>query len=81
MPKKLYYSPSSGPCRSVILTARMLEVELELVLVNLLAGDQLKPEFIAKNPQHNVPTLDDDGFYINESRVRPPRFLNIDFIA
>lgn len=69
MPIDLYYHEVSAPCRSVIMTAKMVGVELNLKKLDLMAGEQMKPEFVKINPQHNVPTIDDDGFYLNESRA------------
>lgn len=42
-----YYIPGSAPCRAVLMTAKAVGVELNLKLTNLMAGDHLKPEFIA----------------------------------
>lgn len=42
-----YYVPGSAPCRAVLMTAKAVGVELNLKLTNLMAGDHLKPEFIA----------------------------------
>lgn len=51
------------------MTAKMVGVELNLKKMDLMAGEQMKPEFVKINPQHNVPTIDDEGFYLNESRA------------
>ena len=70
MPIDLYYNSLSPPCRSVMMTAYMAGVDVNLKLLNLMNGDQLKPEFLKINPQHNVPTIvDDDGFCLNESQA------------
>lgn len=69
MPIDFYYTEGSAPCRSVWMTAKMVGVELNLKEVNLQTGEHLKPEFVAINPQHNVPTIVDDGFTMNESRA------------
>lgn len=46
----LYYVDLSPPSRSVLLTAAAIGVELELKIVNLLAGDHLTPEFLKVSP-------------------------------
>lgn len=65
----LYYVPASAPCRSVLLAANAVGVKLNLKLLNLLKGEQLTPDFLKINPQHSVPTLDDNGFHLSESRA------------
>lgn len=42
----LYYVDLSPPCRSVLLTAAAIGVELELKKIDLLAGEHLTPEFL-----------------------------------
>ncbi|PNF22939.1 Glutathione S-transferase D7 [Cryptotermes secundus] len=69
MPMDFYYLPPSPPCRSVLLLAKRLGIEFNLKKVNILTGEQLTPEFIKLNPQHTVPTLDDNGFVLWESRA------------
>jgi len=64
-----YYTPGSAPCRAVLLAAKNLGIELNLKLINLMTGEHLKADFIAMNPQHTIPTLNDDGFYLSESRA------------
>lgn len=69
MPLLLYQFPVSAPCRAVIMTAKHIGIELSLKEINLFAKEQLKPEFLQINPQHSVPTLDDNGFILWESRA------------
>jgi len=65
----LYYLPASAPCRSVLLAARAVGVDLNLKLTSLTEGAHLTPEYLKMNPQHTVPTLNDDGFCLWESRA------------
>lgn len=46
MPIDLYHIPASAPCRAVRLAAAAVGVDLNLKMVDLMAGEQLKPEFI-----------------------------------
>jgi len=69
-----YYVPGSAPCRSVLMTAKAVGVDLNLKLTNLMAGEHLTPEFIKMNPQHTIPTLNDDGFALWESRANSNLF-------
>lgn len=64
-----YYLPGSAPCRAVIMTASALGIELNKKLLNLQAGEHLKPEFLKINPQHTIPTMVDGGFALWESRA------------
>ncbi|XP_032294959.1 glutathione S-transferase D7 isoform X1 [Drosophila virilis] len=65
----LYYLPPSPPCRSILLLAKMLGLDFELKIVNIMEGEQLKPNFVAMNPQHCVPTMNDQGLVLWESRA------------
>lgn len=69
MPIDLYYMEASAPCRSVMMAAKMVGAELNLKKTDVMAGDNMKPEYLKMNPQHNIPTIDDNGFYLNESRA------------
>lgn len=51
----LYYLPGSAPCRSVQMAAKAVGVDLNLKLTNLMAGEHLKPEFLAVSIFH-IPT-------------------------
>jgi len=64
-----YYSPGSAPCRSVLLVAKAIGVELNLKMVDLKRKEHLTPEFVKLNPQHTVPTIVDDGFALWESHA------------
>ncbi|KAJ8972606.1 hypothetical protein NQ314_000097 [Rhamnusium bicolor] len=69
MPIDFYYVPGSSPCRAVLLAAKAIGVDLNLKLTDLMKGEHLTPEFIKINPQHTVPTIDDNGFSLWESRA------------
>ncbi|KAK5643407.1 hypothetical protein RI129_007252 [Pyrocoelia pectoralis] len=65
-----YYTPGSGPCRFVELTAKTLGLTLNHKLMDLHGKkDHLTPEFIKINPQHCIPTIVDNGFAVWESSV------------
>lgn len=49
MPIDFYYTLGSAPCRSVLLTAKALDLELNLKPLNLQQGEHLKPEFVKVN--------------------------------
>ncbi|XP_026731430.1 glutathione S-transferase D7-like isoform X3 [Trichoplusia ni] len=68
-PIKLYYLPPSPPCRSVMMVARVLGIDLDLVVTNIMEGQHMTPEFLKMNPQHTIPTMDDSGFILWESRA------------
>ncbi|WP_437671908.1 glutathione S-transferase family protein [Sorangium sp. So ce131] len=61
-----YYTPQSNATR-IRWTLAELGVPCETVRVDLRAGEQKKPEFLALNPNGKVPTLVIDGTPIFES--------------
>ncbi|CAG2165885.1 unnamed protein product [Oppiella nova] len=69
MPIDLYYGRFSGPCRAVLMTVRQLNIPVNLKQFESGGGDNLKPEFLKLNPAHTVPTIDDNGFSLWESRA------------
>ncbi|XP_030753906.1 glutathione S-transferase 1-like [Sitophilus oryzae] len=66
---KLYYSPVSPAVRSTLLTIAALDLDVELIPVNLMAGEHLTPQFLKKNPLHTVPTLEDGNFVLFDSHA------------
>lgn len=46
MAPTLYYVPGSAPCRAVLLTAKALNLDLELKLIDLHHGEHLKPDYL-----------------------------------
>ncbi|XP_016984947.1 glutathione S-transferase 1 [Drosophila rhopaloa] len=65
----LYGLEASPPVRTAKLTLAALEVPYEFVEVNTLAKENLSENFLKKNPQHTVPTLEDDGHFIWDSHA------------
>src|SRR3979490_1610408 len=65
----LYNAPQSTCSQRVrfVLNAKLLPFAEEKL--DLLAGDQLKPEYLAINPNGVVPTLDHDGNIVVDSSV------------
>lgn len=51
------------------MTAEALKLKFNLKPINVMAKEQLKPEFLKINPQHTIPTLVDNDFSIWESRA------------
>lgn len=66
---KLYTAKLSPPGRAVELTANLLGLPLDIVPINLLAGDHRREEFLKMNPQHTIPVIDDDGIIIRDSHA------------
>ncbi|XP_069700043.1 glutathione S-transferase 1-1-like [Periplaneta americana] len=69
MPVDLYYMPLSAPCRSVMMAASALGVELNLKFLDLFKGEHMKPDFLKLTPQHCVPTIVDKDLVMCESRA------------
>ncbi|XP_072158196.1 glutathione S-transferase 1-1-like isoform X2 [Bemisia tabaci] len=68
-PPKLFYVMESAPCRGVLLAASLIGVRLELEWVDLRSEDDKRQKLGGKNPAGQVPTLDDNGYYLSESRA------------
>uniref|UniRef100_A0A182YJR6 glutathione transferase n=1 Tax=Anopheles stephensi TaxID=30069 RepID=A0A182YJR6_ANOST len=67
MPLDLYYNIISPPCRVVLLFAKWLKLDLNLIELDVLKREHYKPEFLKLNPQHYLPTLVDGDVVVWES--------------
>ncbi|KAJ6723449.1 GLUTATHIONE S-TRANSFERASE RHO [Salix koriyanagi] len=69
MALKLYGAPMST-CTSRVLTClHEKDLDFELVLVDLFAGEHKQPPFLVKNPFGQIPALEDDDLTVFESRA------------
>ena len=64
---KLYYHPVSTTCRPIMLFAAENGIALDLELIDLFSGEHYQPKFLAVNPHHMVPVLEDGDFRLTES--------------
>lgn len=64
---KIYHHPLSSNARRAVLTAKHLQLPVELEFVDLQKGAQRAPEYLALNPNGKVPTLVDGDFVLTES--------------
>lgn len=69
MTYKLYNAPQSTCSQRVRFVFNTKELPFDEVKLNLLAGDQLKPDYLKLNPNGVVPTLDHDGQIVIDSNV------------
>ena len=65
----LYNSPQSTCSQRVRFVLNAKAQPFEETKLDLLAGDQLKPKYLALNPNGVVPTLDHDGHIVTDSSV------------
>lgn len=65
----LYYTQISPPARACLLTIRNLNLNVDIINVDLFAGEHMRDEFLKLNPLHQVPVLVDDDFVMSESRA------------
>src|ERR1700722_11693090 len=65
----LYNAPQSTCSQRVRFVLNAKKLPFTEVKLDLLAGDQLKPDYLALNPNGVVPTLDHDGAIVTDSSV------------
>jgi len=66
---KLYRHPLSGHSHRVELMLALLGLATERIDVDLMQGEQKRPEFLARNPFGQVPVIDDDGVVLADSNA------------
>jgi glutathione S-transferase len=66
---KIYQHPFSSAAFKVRALVHELGLPVELINVDLMKGEHKSPEFLAKNPNGKVPTLEDNGFFLWESNA------------
>lgn len=67
---KLHVFPPSPNARKVMMANEMMGLNIPLEIVDLQAGDQRRPEFLALNPNGKMPVLEfDDGSSLWESNA------------
>lgn len=66
---KLYNANFSPNCLRVRAVVHELGVELEIVEVDVFAGENKAPELLGRNPNAKVPVLEDGEFVLWESRA------------
>ena len=66
---KLYNAPQSTCSQRVRFVFNAKKLPFDEVKLNLLEGDQLKPDYLKLNPNGVVPTLDHDGAIVIDSTV------------
>ncbi|MEH6826420.1 MAG: glutathione S-transferase, partial [Motiliproteus sp.] len=66
---KLYRHPLSGHSHRVEVLLSLLSIDAEIIDVDLMTGAQRAPEFINKNPQGQVPVLEDGAITLSDSNA------------
>jgi glutathione S-transferase len=66
---KLYVFPPSGRIVGILALRSHLALDCEVHAIDLRRGEQLAPQYLALNPNHKVPSLEDQGFVLWESNA------------
>ena len=72
---KLYGHPMSTCTRKVLTTMIETGTPYEFQMVDIMQGEQKRPENLERQPFGQIPTIDDGGFELYESRAIC-RYLN-----
>ncbi|BDU41138.1 glutathione S-transferase family protein [Vibrio nigripulchritudo] len=66
---KLYWHPISGHAHRAHMLLSMLDLEFKLITIDLKAGEQQTPDFLALNPFGQIPVLVDGDIIISDSNA------------
>lgn len=66
---KLHTMAPSPNSIKIMMLANHLNMPLEIVPINLMEGDNMKPEFKKMNPNGKIPVLQDGDFFLWESQA------------
>ena len=73
---KLYVAYGSGPCASILMLCRHLQLNVTQIRIDTYRGEHRGSEYRKINPLMKVPTLDDNGFLLGESRAIMTYLIN-----
>ncbi|XP_050296410.1 glutathione S-transferase 1-like [Anthonomus grandis grandis] len=68
-PLDVYYFSPSPPSRAALLLIKALDLEHNIKIINIMAGDHMKPDFLKLNPLHTIPVINDNGWVLYDSTV------------
>lgn len=66
---KFYRHPLSGHSHRVELLLSLLKIEVESIDIDLMKGEQKSPEFLVKNPNGQVPAIEDGSVTLWDSNA------------
>lgn len=73
---KLYVAYGSGPCASILMLCKHLKLNVTTIRIDTYRGEHRGAAYRKINPLAKVPTLDDNGFRLGESRAIMTYLIN-----
>ncbi|WP_170783485.1 glutathione S-transferase family protein [Ruegeria lacuscaerulensis] len=68
-PVRIHHFPKSGHAHRALVFAKLADIPHEAVFVDLVAGAHKTPEFLAMNPNGQVPVLEDGDVVVSDSNA------------
>ncbi|XP_049803091.1 glutathione S-transferase 1-like [Schistocerca nitens] len=65
----VYGNDLSPPARAARMVAEAVGVDVDLKRTYPLRGECKKPEYLKMNPMHQIPTIDDGGYFLSDSHA------------